>query len=65
MKWTEAPSWINRRRTLKCFAWLPVKLASGKTVWLEPYLEVGIHEVGYDDYGWTVLRRYQDTSHKI
>ncbi len=59
MVWKTPKDWTNKTRILKCFAFLPTPLDNGKTIWLESYFEIGIHEVGYDDYGWRVMRRYQ------
>lgn len=59
MQWKTAKDWTNKTRTLKEFAFLPTKLDNGKTIWFESYYEVGMHEVGYDDYGWQIKRRYQ------
>lgn len=60
MKWKTPKDWTNKVRFKKCFAYLPTPITNGKTIWLESYIEVGRHEVGYDDYGWCVMRRYQE-----
>lgn len=60
MKWKTKPKLHDgQKRSLERFAWLPVELTNGTTIWLEWYLdnqEVKRYNTGYY---WTSMYRYQ------
>lgn len=42
MNWGELKPKFGTERVVKRFAWLPIRLSDGRTVWLETYLSIEV-----------------------
>lgn len=46
-------------RTIKAFAWWPVKLDNGQWIWLEEYKIFQTYDAGFMAHSWTSYKRFQ------
>ena len=63
MMWNKKTATVGDRKTLTCFAWLPVELDEPEhcVVWLQRYKQdIEYREYGWDGhpYAWTVVKNY-------